>query len=69
MSLPFLHRAFVFAKGLLFHRNDSRNAFVIDRELKVDRDGAVDPFAASGVLDVVSVLEAGGVIVVRRFLG
>ena len=63
-----MHRAFVFAQRLLFHRNDPRNSFIIDGDLQIDGDGAVDPFAASGVLDVVGVLEARRVIAIRRFL-
>ena len=68
MALPFLHRAFVFAKGLLSHRNDSRNAFVIDRDLQIHGHGAIDPFAAARVLDIIIVLEAGGITVVRCLL-
>ena len=67
LALPLLHGALVFSQGLLFHRNDLRDAVVIDGDLEVDGDGAVDPFAAARVFDVVIVFEAGGVIAVRRF--
>src|SRR6476659_546449 len=47
--LALLHRAFVFAEGLLFHRNDSGDAFLVDDDLEIDGDGAVDPFATAGI--------------------
>jgi len=68
-ALPLLHRSFIFSQSLLLHRDDSRNSIAIDGDLEVHGHGAVDPFAASRILDVVIMLEAGGVTVVLRFLG
>ena len=68
LGLPLLHRALVFTKGLLFHRNNSRDAFLVDDDLQIDGYGAVDPLAAPGVLDVVIVFEARGVLAVGRLL-
>src|SRR2546423_8457220 len=68
-ALPLLHRSLVFSQSLLLHRDDSRNSVAIDADLEVHGHGAVDPFATSRILDVVIVLEAGGVTVVLRFLG
>src|SRR5437763_654218 len=65
---PLLHRPLVFSQSLLFHRNDSRNSVAIDRDLEVHGHGAVDPFAAGSVLDVIGVLEACGITVILRFL-
>jgi len=67
-ALSLLHRSLIFSKRLLLHRNDPRDAVAINRDLKVNCHGAVDPFTAARVLDVVIVLEAGGVIAVGRLL-
>src|SRR5205814_4497672 len=66
--LPLLHRALVFAQGLLLHRHDPWDSVAIYRDLEVDRHRAIDPFAPVRILHVVIVLEAGGITVILRFL-
>src|SRR4051812_10043830 len=66
--LALLHRSLVASQGLLFHGHHLWQTVAVDGELQIHRDGAVDPFAAARILDVVVMLEAGGVITIWRFL-